>query len=110
MWKNDYRWSAAEMDSLGLFKKSALPQKDIEMIRRKKLGKDTPWDAIWGESHGALIAQKYAYKYGTGKVKKLILVGPPSRSDETHDPRRKMTVSNLEAILTFYRNNTSEGS
>jgi hypothetical protein len=221
MWKNDYRWSAAEMDSLGLFKKSALPQKDIkvikdivevssdnpsgkklpckfslyysfikpsdsnqnpknilfvpggpgtivdlkdvdpargerpndleilenigykvaylhvrgsgfskirqpnkfdrflradyvvediERIRRKKLGKDTPWDAIWGESHGALIAQKYAYKYGTGKVKKLILVGPPSRSDETHDPRRKMTVSNLEAILTFYRNNTSEGS
>lgn len=222
MWKNDYRWSAAEMDSLGLFKKSALPQKDIkvlndmvdvssdnssgekvpckfslyysfikpadrnkkkpknilfvpggpgnivelkdvdpaigersndleilenigykvaylhvrgsgfskipqlnkfdrflradyvvediERIRRKKLGKDTPWDAIWGESHGALIAQKYAYKYGTGKVKKLILVGPPSRSDETHDPRRKMTVSNLEAILTHYRNNTSEGS
>ena len=230
MEKNDYRWSAAEMDSLGLFKKSALPQKhikdikdivevssdnpsgkelpckfslyysfikpsdsnqnpknilfvpggpgtivdlkdvdpasgerpndleilenigykvaylhvrgsgfskirqsnkfdrflradyvveDIERIRRKKLGKDTPWDAIWGESHGALIAQKYAYKYGTGKVKKLILVGPPSRSvldangqqtGETHDPRRKMTVSNLEAILTHYRNNTSEGS
>ena len=33
MWKNDYRWSAAEMDSLGLFKKSALPQKDIKVIK-----------------------------------------------------------------------------
>jgi pimeloyl-ACP methyl ester carboxylesterase len=83
---------------------------DIERVRLKLLRNDTPWDAIWGESHGALIAQKYAYKYGTDKVKKLILVGPPSRSDETHDPRRKMTVSNLEAILTYYRNNTSEGS
>ena len=83
---------------------------DIERVRLELLGNDTPWDAIWGESHGALIAQKYAYKYGTDKVKKLILVGPPSRSDETHDPRRKMTVSNLEAILTYYRNNTSEGS
>ena len=81
---------------------------DIERVRLKELGNDTPWDAIWGESHGALIAQKYAYKYGTDKVKKLILIGPPSRSDETHDPRRKMTVSNLEAILRYYRNNTSE--
>lgn len=61
-----------------------------------------------GESHGALIAQRYAYKYGPDKVKKLILVGPPSRSDETHDPRRRMTVSNLEAILRYYRNNKSE--
>ena len=60
------------------------------------------WDAIWGESHGTLIAQKYANKYGTDKVKKLILVGPPSRADETHEPRRKMMVSNLEAILKYY--------
>jgi pimeloyl-ACP methyl ester carboxylesterase len=80
---------------------------DIEKLRLHLL-KDSPWDAIWGESHGALIAQKYAYKYGTDKVKKLILVGPPSRSDETHDPRRKMTVANLEAILRYYPNNTSE--
>ena len=83
---------------------------DIEKLRLHLLEKDSPWDAIWGESHGALIAQKYAYKYGTDKVKKLILVGPPSRSDETHDPRRKMTVSNLEAILRYYPNNTSERS
>ena len=83
---------------------------DIERVRLKELGNDTPWDAIWGESHGALIAQKYAYKYGTDKVKKLILIGPPSRSDETHDARRKMTVSNLEAILTYYQNNRSERS
>ena len=77
---------------------------DIERLRLELnlRGNNGPWDAIWGESHGALIAQKYAYKYGTDKVKKLILVGPPSRSDETHDPRRKMMVSNLEAILTYY--------
>src|SRR4029434_10682731 len=43
---------------------------DIERVRLKLLRNDTPWDAIWGESHGALIAQKYAYKYGTDKVKK----------------------------------------
>jgi pimeloyl-ACP methyl ester carboxylesterase len=82
---------------------------DVERLRRELnlRGNDGPWDAIWGESHGALIAQKYAYKYGIDKVKKLILVGPPSRSEETHDPRREMTVSNLEAILTYYPNKTS---
>jgi pimeloyl-ACP methyl ester carboxylesterase len=84
--------------------------KDIEELRRRLLPNDIPWDAIWGESHGALIAQRYAHKYGTDKVKKLILVGPPSRSDETHDPRRKMTVSTLENILRYYRNNKSERS
>ena len=74
--------------------------KDIEQLR---LALKLPaWDAIWGESHGALIAQKYAHKYGTDRVKKLILVGPPSRADETHDSRRKMMVSNLEAILRYY--------
>lgn len=75
---------------------------DIERLRRYLLGNDTPWDAVWGESHGALVAQRYAYKYGTDKVKKLILVGPPSRSDDTHDPRRKMMVANLAAILSYY--------
>ena len=89
---------------------------DIEKLRVKLLGNNTPWDAIWGESHGALIAQKYAYKYGArsdlvsgsngkqriGKVKKLILVGPPSRADETHDARRKMMVANLKEILKHY--------
>ena len=74
--------------------------KDIEELR---IELNLPaWDAIWGESHGTLIAQKYAHKYGTDKVKKLILIGPPSRADETHDPRRKMMVSNLEAILRYY--------
>ena len=76
--------------------------KDIEQLRLEL--KLPAWDAIWGESHGVLIAQKYAHKYGTDKVKKLILVGPPSRADETHDPRRKMMVSNLEAILRYYPN------
>jgi pimeloyl-ACP methyl ester carboxylesterase len=84
--------------------------KDIERLRRRLLPNDVPWDAIWGESHGALIAQRYAHKYGTDKVKKLILVGPPSRSDETHDPRRKMIVSNLEKILSYYHNNKPERS
>lgn len=74
--------------------------KDIEKLRLEL--KLPAWDAIWGESHGTLIAQKYAHKYGTDRVKKLILVGPPSRADETHDPRRKMMVSNLGAILRYY--------
>ena len=77
--------------------------KDIEELR---IELNLPaWDAIWGESHGTLIAQKYAHKYGTDKVKKLILIGPPSRADETHDPRRKMMVSNLEATLRYYPDN-----
>ena len=74
--------------------------KDIEKLRLKL--NLSAWDAIWGESHGTLIAQKYAHKYGTDKVKKLILVGPPSRAEEAHEPRRKMMVANLEAILKYY--------
>src|SRR5215510_11406996 len=57
--------------------------KDIEKLRLKL--NLSAWDAIWGESHGTLIAQKYAHKYGTDKVKKLILVGPPSRAEEAHE-------------------------
>ena len=56
----------------------------VEDIEELRLKLNLPaWDAIWGESHGTLIAQKYAYKYGTDKVRKLILVGPLSRSNET---------------------------
>ena len=40
---------------------------DIEKLRLEELGNDTPWDAIWGESHGAVIAQRYAHKYGTAR-------------------------------------------
>src|SRR6266480_2447121 len=73
---------------------------DIEKLRVKLLGNDIPWDAIWGESHGAVIAQRYAYKYGTAGVKKLVLVAPPSRSLESHSHRRSLMISNLEAIIT----------
>jgi pimeloyl-ACP methyl ester carboxylesterase len=82
--------------------------KDIERLRLHLLGKDTPWDAIWGESHGSLIAQRYAYKYGTAGVKKLVLLAPPSRSLESQRYRRDMMVSNLEAIIKSYRGNASK--
>jgi len=76
---------------------------DIERLRVKLLGNDIPWDAIWGESHGAVIAQRYAYKYGTAGVKKLVLVAPPSRSLESHTHRRNLMISNLEAIIRNHR-------
>ncbi len=50
-----------------------------------------------------MIAQRYAYKYGTAGVKKLVLVAPPSRSLESHSHRRSLMISNLEAII---RNHT----
>ena len=81
---------------------------DIERLRLHLLGNDKslpkgalvpPWDAIWGESHGAVIAQRYAYKYGPAAVKKLVLVAPPSRSLESHTHRRNVMAANLEAII-----------
>src|SRR5215470_2837078 len=84
--------------------------KDIEKLRIQLL-KDKPWDAIWGESHGCLIAQRYAYKYGTAGVRKLVLVAPPSRSiNDPHSPRRNMITSNLEAILRHYRGKSSKSA
>jgi len=82
---------------------------DIERLRLRLLGNDTPWDAIWGESHGALIAQRYAHKYGTARVKKLVLVAPPSRSLESRGQRRSLMVSNLEAIIRNHGDHASEG-
>ena len=81
---------------------------DIEKLRLYLLGNDTPWDAIWGESHGAVIAQRYAYKYGTTGVKKLVLVAPPSRSLESHTERRNLMVLNLEVIIRNHRGNASK--
>lgn len=81
---------------------------DIERLRVKLLGNDIPWDAIWGESHGAVIAQRYAYKYGTAGVKKLVLVAPPSRSQESHTHRRNLMIFNLEAIIRNHRGNASQ--
>ena len=80
---------------------------DIEKLRLKLLGNDTPWDVIWGESHGAVIAHRYAYKYGTAGVKKLVLVAPPSRSLESHIHRRDMMASNLGEIIKNHRGNAS---
>src|SRR2546427_4625245 len=81
---------------------------DIEKLRLKLLGNDTPWDAIWGESHGAVIAQRYAYKYGTAGVKKLVLIAPPSRSLPSHTQRRDLMARNLEAIIGNHRGNASK--
>jgi len=80
---------------------------DIEKLRLHLLGNNTPWDAIWGESHGALIAQRYAHKYGTARVKRLVLIAPPSRSLESHSQRRNLMISNLEAIVRNHHGNAS---
>jgi pimeloyl-ACP methyl ester carboxylesterase len=76
---------------------------DIERIRRHIFQNERPWDAIVGISHGALIAQHFAYRFGGNGVKKLILAAPPARSRDTLGVRRRVTVSNLRAIYKLYR-------
>jgi pimeloyl-ACP methyl ester carboxylesterase len=76
---------------------------DIERIRRHIFQNERPWDAIVGISHGALIAQHFAYRFGGNGVKKLILAAPPARSRDTLYVRRRVTVSNLRAIYKRYR-------
>ncbi len=76
---------------------------DVEKLRRKVLGNDQPWDAIYAHSFGTVIAQQYAHKYGFGRVKKLILSAPVVRQKETRHNRRNGTVSNFRSIYRNYR-------
>ena len=76
---------------------------DVEKLRRRVLGDDRPWDAIYGHSFGTVIAQQYAYKYGIGRVKKVILSAPVVRQKETRRDRRDGTVFNFRSIYRNYR-------
>ena len=75
---------------------------DIEKIRKAVLNRK-PWDAIYSHSWGALPAQLYAAKFGSKKVKTLILSAPVVRDRDTHAARTQMTAANLKLILTTYR-------
>jgi pimeloyl-ACP methyl ester carboxylesterase len=57
---------------------------DIEKIRQDLL-KDKPWAAIVAHSYGTVLAQQYASKYGTEKVRKLVLSAPLSRHKPTSE-------------------------
>jgi len=82
---------------------------DIERLRKSILGKTTPWDAIIGHSHGTVIAQRYAYKFGTERVKRLVLAAPAVRSlRDTRGARIQVTAANLMAILRRYRSRRSK--
>jgi pimeloyl-ACP methyl ester carboxylesterase len=76
---------------------------DIERIRYHVFQNERPWDAIVGVSHGAVIAQHFAHRFGLRGVKKLILAAPPARSRNTLPFRRRTTTSNLHAIYKVYR-------
>jgi len=76
---------------------------DLESLRRRVLGDHQPWDVIYAHSFGTVIAQQYAYKYGTGKVKRLILSAPIARQKETRQNRRDLTASNFRSIYLNYR-------
>jgi len=77
---------------------------DIERLRKRILKDDNPWDAIVGHSHGTVIAQRYAYKYGSERVRRLVLAAPAVRSlRDTRRDRIQVTATNLEAIYRYYR-------
>jgi pimeloyl-ACP methyl ester carboxylesterase len=57
---------------------------DIEKIRKDLLD-DKPWAAIVAHSYGTVLAQQYAHKYGTERVRKLVLSAPLSRHKPTSE-------------------------
>jgi len=75
---------------------------DMERIRKALLGKK-PWDAIYSHSWGSVPAQLYAAKFGSAKVKSLVLSAPVARDRDTHAARATMTAENLARIFSIYR-------
>jgi pimeloyl-ACP methyl ester carboxylesterase len=81
---------------------------DIERIRKTLLNKK-PWDAIYTHSWGSVPAQLYAARFGSAKVKSLVLSAPVVRDRDTNAARTQMTVDNLEHIYRIYRSQSSQG-
>jgi pimeloyl-ACP methyl ester carboxylesterase len=75
---------------------------DIEKIR-KTLLKNKPWDIIYSHSWGSVPAQLYAARFGSAKVKSLVLSAPVVRDRDTNAARTQMTVENLQRIYAIYR-------
>jgi pimeloyl-ACP methyl ester carboxylesterase len=78
---------------------------DIERIRIKELGANGTWDAVYGHSHGTIVAQLYANSspIGSPRLNKLILSAPLSRLKDFEEARIDMLVKNFESILKNYR-------
>jgi pimeloyl-ACP methyl ester carboxylesterase len=85
-----------------LFLRAEYVADDIEKIRKTVL-KNKPWDAIYTHSWGSAAGQLYAARFGSAKVKALILSAPVVRDRDTGAARTKMTVDNLENIYSLYR-------
>jgi pimeloyl-ACP methyl ester carboxylesterase len=80
---------------------------DIEQVRKRVLGPNVNWDAIYGLSYGTVIAQMYAWSYPT-RVEKLILDGPVARHKDTESARKTRVFSNLDNIYKFIRSSDSD--
>ena len=82
---------------------------DIEQIRIAELGEATAWDAVYGHSHGTIVAQRYAKSSPNGrpKLKKLILSAPLYRVKDFEKDRIDMLVNNLKSIFENYRQQTA---
>jgi pimeloyl-ACP methyl ester carboxylesterase len=87
---------------------------DIERIRiaeltdpnTKKIG---AWDAVYGHSHGTIVAQRYAESSPSAspRLKKLILSAPLSRLEDFETDRIETLVKNFRSILENYREQTA---
>ncbi len=80
---------------------------DIERIRKRLLDKK-PWDAIYAHSWGSVPAQLYAARFGSAKVKSLVLSAPVVRDRDTNAARTEMTVANLERLYRIYRSQSAQ--
>ena len=78
---------------------------DIERIRKAELGESGAWDAVYGHSHGTIVAQHYAKSSpnGSPRLKKLILSAPLSRLEDFEKARIDMLANNLKSIFENYR-------
>jgi pimeloyl-ACP methyl ester carboxylesterase len=81
---------------------------DVETLR-SRLGIRS-WDAIFAYSHGTIVAQLYANKYGgknnqnrESRVKMLLLAAPVVGQPNIEEARRKKIISNLLTIYDNYR-------
>lgn len=89
--------------------RAAYVVEDIDRIRKAELGESVAWDAVYGHSHGTIVAQRYAKTSPSGnpRLKKLILSAPLSRLEDFEKARIEMLVNNLKSIFENYRQQTA---
>jgi pimeloyl-ACP methyl ester carboxylesterase len=83
---------------------------DIERVRKAELTdpvtkKVGAWDAVYGHSHGTIVAQIYANssQSGSPRLNKLILSAPLSRHKDFEEARIQTLADNLRSIFENYR-------